>query len=572
MKTTQRNPRSLCLLATTTLFFLVATSGINSNAQQTSTARFIDLSLIVDRDYPCTWADGFPTFRMDPYLRVGSRSPYNSEILTIDGNTGTQMDVPPHSVARPELKLPHSGKFGNEFTDQTPAWKFVGQACVVDCRQLLNTAPNGQSSLIQISHLQAWETAHRSFRYGDVVLLRSDYSDKYYQPFPAGRRFIADPLEKKAPGWPDPHPDAMEYLCRRQVFHIGTDSPSMGPIPDLAEPTHYAALKHGAIFTEGATGLGKLPTTGAFYCQMGPKHKDGPYGESRAFAIVGEPLAGRLIESARNKRVLDLSVVNSIDHPLTWPGLGVGRHRHRYTKADFVFSDNLKLYHHTHIMDSHAGTHLVPPSYALPATVKPVAYSQPVQRWFNAYCDKYGNPGHNQVTTEKVPLSQTCGPARVIDVSPLVGTIAPNAWPASPQITVAHVKNYEKEHGALKPGDIVIFSSQHTDKHFKPLPAGSACIADPINAKSEGWPAPTAATIHYLADRQIRCIATDGPTLGGVDPQQALASYWAMGQRGIVGVEFLTQVSKLPKGSYFLFSAIKIRGCHGGPGRAIALY
>ena len=95
--------------------------------------------------------------------------------------------------------------------------------------------------------------------------MRSDYSDKYYQPFPAGRRFIADPLEKKAPGWPDPHPDAMEYLCRRQVFHIGTDSPSMGPIPDLAEPTHYAALKHGAIFTEGATGLGQLPTTGAFY-------------------------------------------------------------------------------------------------------------------------------------------------------------------------------------------------------------------------------------------------------------------------------------------------------------------
>jgi kynurenine formamidase len=28
----------------------------------------------------------------------------------------------------------------------------------------------------------------------------------------------------------------------------------------------------------------------------------------------------------------------------------------------------------------------------------------------------------------------------------------------------------------------------------------------------------------------------------------------------------------LPEGGYFLFAAVKIKGCHGGPGRAIALY
>ena len=97
------------------------------------------------------------------------------------------------------------------------------------------------------------------------------------------------------------------------------------------------------------------------------------------------------------------------------------------------------------------------------------------------------------------------------------------------------------------------------------------CI-EVINGKSEGWPVPGAAAIHYLADKKIRCVATDGPTLGGVDPRQALITYWAMGHRGMAGVEFLTQVSKLPRKSYFLFAAIKIRGCHGGPGRAIALY
>jgi hypothetical protein len=37
-------------------------------------------------------------------------------------------------------------------------------------------------------------------------------------------------------------------------------------------------------------------------------------------------------------------------------------------------------------------------------------------------------------------------------------------------------------------------------------------------------------------------------------------------------VEFLTNVGNLPEGAYFLFAAVKVRGCHGGPGRAIALY
>ncbi len=55
---------------------------------------------------------------------------------------------------------------------------------------------------------------------------------------------------------------------------LGTDSTSMGPLPDLAEPTHYAGLKHGMIWTESAIGLGSLPSTGAFYCMIGPKHAE----------------------------------------------------------------------------------------------------------------------------------------------------------------------------------------------------------------------------------------------------------------------------------------------------------
>ena len=76
----------------------------------------------------------------------------------------------------------------------------------------------------------------------------------------------------------------------------------------------------------------------------------------------------------------------------------------------------------------------------------------------------------------------------------------------------------------------------------------------------------------YLASKGIRCVATDGPTLGGVEPKRALATYWALGSKGMVGVEYLTNLSNLPGKSYFIFAAVKIRDCHGGPGRAIALY
>ena len=62
--------------------------------------------------------------------------------------------------------------------------------------------------------------------------------------------------------------------------------------------------------------------------------------------------------------------------------------------------------------------------------------------------------------------------------------------------------------------------------------------------------------------------------MGGVDPRSALHTYWALGSRDMVGVEFLYNVGAIPEGEqpYFLFAPIKIRDCHGGPGRAIVLW
>jgi kynurenine formamidase len=49
-------------------------------------------------------------------------------------------------------------------------------------------------------------------------------------------------------------------------------------------------------------------------------------------------------------------------------------------------------------------------------------------------------------------------------------------------------------------------------------------------------------------------------------------TYWLLGSNEMVGVEFLHNVGQVPDNAYFLFAAVKIRDCHGGPGRAIVLH
>jgi kynurenine formamidase len=551
--------------------FLVA---LGVAAGQGGEPRIVDLSLMVAPEYPCTWpAVGFAPFHIDHYMKIGERGAYNSDILCIDGNTGTQLDVPPHSIPLPETNLANAGPLGRMTTERIPAWQFAGEACVVDCRDLRDGRAAGRSELVTKDRIIAWEKKYRRLGLGDVVLLASGYTDEYYRPLPAGRRFLAAPVEGSVPAWPDPDPDCMEYLAACKVMALATDSPSMGPLPDLAEPVHLAGLKYGMIWTEGATGLKDLPTTGAFYCVLYPKHTDGAYSEGRALAIVGDPLARELIESARKRQVVDLSVTLSTELPGSWPGAGVGNHRQPYLRVPLFFAANLGRYHETHLLDAHTGTHLVPPSYALPpAGFDNRRYSPLVRKWLAEYEAHFGPRGTSEVTTEKVPLAQTCGRARVIDVRHRIGTTSSADWPRSPEITVADIEQFEAKHGPLAPGEIVIFHSGYSDEHFKPLPAGVACLADPLDGKREGWPAPGPETISYLAQRGVRCIATDGPSLGGSNARSALATYWTLGSKGMVGVEFLTNVGKLPDRAYFLFAPVKVRGCHGGPGRAIALY
>lgn len=542
-----------------------------------SEPKVVDLSVLVSEEYPCTWAAGFPPFLIHRDRVLGPMGAYHLESLTIDENTGTQFDAPAHSIPPPGTPFPDAGPMGKITGDQVPAWQFVGEACVIDCRDLIEAGGPNKSALVTRQRIEQWEKKHRPLGPGDAVLFHSGYSDRFYLPFPAGARFLAQPLDNRAPAWPDPDPDAMAYLATRKVMTLGTDSPSMGPLPkELAADTHTAGLRHGMAWTESATGLGQMPPTGAAYCMLPVKHFGGAGGETRAFAITEPVLAGRLIDSAKRRQVVDLSVLNAEDLPVWWPGAGTGQHRTPYLRKILLTFEQTqgKGFAQTHFMDSHTGTHLVPPSFALPGKVSSEPPDGPAVRpWLAEFEAKYGRRGTSDLTTEKIPIEQTCGPVRIIDTKSFMGTTDQSRWPSSPELTVAHIQADERRNGPLRAGEIVLFSCGWTEDYFRPLPEGDACFAAPLRGEREGWPAPGPDAIGYLASKGIRCVGTDSPTLGGVDPKSALMTYWALGQKGMVGVEYLTNLSALAgKDAYFLFAATKIEGCNGGPGRAIAVY
>ncbi|HEY1784369.1 MAG TPA: cyclase family protein [Pirellulales bacterium] len=535
----------------------------------------VDLSLLVSPKYPCVWPSGMTPYQLAPTRTIGPGA-YNRDVVVIDEHTGTQFDAPAHFVPPPDSGLPGAGPMGKITGEKVDIWRFVGEACVIDCRDHVDAAPPGESFLIMPEVVLAWEQKHRRLGPGDVVLFRSGYTDRYYRPFPEGERFVSSVLDRRTPGWPAPAPETMKLLGERQVWAAGTDGASMGPVGPIAVATHQAGGQYGLVWTECATDLGALPETGALHAIMANKHVGGSGGEARALAITEPKLAAKLLAMVRAKRVADLSVLLDEDLPVTWPGEKAGLEGARYLGKTLNAFDPARgpFFARMHILDSQAGTHLVTPSYSLPPDgFDNARYAPEVREALAKYESRFGKRGTSDVTVDKVALDQLLGPARVIDVRDLVEGSTAVELGKSPAITLERVRQAESKDGPIAAGDVVIFRSGYSDRFFKPLPAGDRMMVQPLAGKAAGWPTPELDVITYLANKGVRLIGTDGPTLGGVDAQHAMDVYWLTGSHRIGLVEYLIGLDQIPTtGAFFMFGPIKLEGAHGAYGRAIALY
>jgi len=399
-----------------------------------------------------------------------------------------------------------------------------------------------------------------------VVIFRSGYDDKYYKPFPEGRRLLQDPVEGKSPAFPGPDAECVAYIVSKGVKHIGIDSPSMGPFPGAPE-THYAGLGAGAIFSEQLINAGVLPPTGAFYIFLGPKFEGASGGPGRGIAITDKALASQLLKAVRGQRVVDLTVLDSPEHHAEWPGL----YQHLVVNFTDWSSWRGPYFSRTHLIDAHMGSHFDPPTHFLP---EPGFDNGKYDEWTKSvladFERKYGMRGNSRVYAADVPVHQMMGPARVVDVTHLLGTTTD--WPKSPAITVDDIQKHEKLYGPIQAGEVVLFKSGWSDMRYKPGVYSSWCVADALDGKVEGWPAPTPETMLYLAGKGVKCVGTDGASLGAVTGKEAVQTHWAGLTKGMNYPEFLTNLGTLPpKGAFFIWLPLKEEGVPGGIGRAAAI-
>ena len=590
MKGAWRQP----FLLTAPSLALILSSAAHAEYAPVSEGMVVDLTQAVSMSHKQYWPGGQRHHQpiIVPYIQHGP-GPLAADLLIVDENTGTQLDCPPHMMPSQDSGLPNSGYWGSMTCDKVPAWQFVGEVVKIDGRKILDQAPNGASPVFTVDMVKKTEgEIGRSLAPGDVVLYWSRYDDQYDQPGKAGGRLLDQPLAGTSPAFPAPNFDTQDYVGGKGVRTVGLDSPSIGAFGDpdytmrgtqsffqnpKALESHLGLFKHGGIDFEGLMNIDKVPN-GAFFVALPVKHAHSPTVESRGAAIIDPELARQLNAAVKAKRVVDLSVVNAADNPVSWPGAGIGNYGFPYYSVDPVvyYTGPFGPYWvNTHLMDSRTGTHMTPPAhYGPPPGFDRARYDDQTRAWLQEFEQRYGPLKPTDMTSDKVPIHYFMGPARVIDAHDLAGTTNRSDWPASPKIELSLVQDYEKATGDIKPGEVVIFQTGHTPTHFHALERGrpDATVKGPLDGQSEGWPAPVPEVIQYLARKGVRHIATDAPYMGSVNPKEAAMTYWAGANEGLIFTEFLTGVGELPStGAFYIFLNPKIENNHGGPGRAIAI-
>ena len=258
-------------------------------------------------------------------------------------------------------------------------------------------------------------------------------------------------------------------------------------------------------------------------------------------------------------RVVDLTVLLAETLPAHW---GSNPPFARWTNNWFEQPNNAygspaapsngPYYSQRFVLDEHTGTQTDFPAHFVPPPDSGLPHASPL----------------GAVTGDKYPLNRMMGPAAVIDVTDLRDAAEPGF---SAPITVDRIQAWESEHGAIQPGEVVLFHSGYSDAYYKPMPEGSRMTMEPLVLKTvPAWPAPTPAAVEYLFGKGVWHLGTDGASMGPVEDGQP--THLAGLQQGMSWEELLTNLGELPvRGAFYIALPLKIVDQSGGPARAIAL-
>jgi kynurenine formamidase len=167
-------------------------------------------------------------------------------------------------------------------------------------------------------------------------------------------------------------------------------------------------------------------------------------------------------------------------------------------------------------------------------------------------------------TADRVPLERLVAPAVVIDVT------ARTAADPDYRLTVEDVEEFERRHGAVPAGSIVLLRTGWSSR----WPEARAYLGDdrPGDASNLHFPSYGVDAARLLVER--RQVAALGADVASIDygPSTDFLVHRIAAQRGVPGLENLTNLDRLPAtGAVVAALPLKIAGGSGGPARVVAL-
>jgi len=167
-------------------------------------------------------------------------------------------------------------------------------------------------------------------------------------------------------------------------------------------------------------------------------------------------------------------------------------------------------------------------------------------------------------TTDQVPLERLIGPAVVIDIA------AQAAADRDYQLTPDDVLTFERAHGRIAPGTIVLLRTGWSRR----WPDRLAYLGDstPGDASRLHFPSFGADAARLLVEE--REVAVLGADVASIDHGQSIdfLVHRIAAARNVPGLENLTNLDQLPStGATVIALPMKIEGGSGGPVRVVAL-
>jgi kynurenine formamidase len=225
-------------------------------------------------------------------------------------------------------------------------------------------------------------------------------------------------------------------------------------------------------------------------------------------------------------RVLDLSYAIN-DKLVSWPG----DEKFFEAKVNATIEKN-GYFTRSFWMLEHYGTHLDAPAHFPPG----------------------------KTTVDQIPVKQLFGPALVIDVR------AESGKDADYQLAVARIEDWEKRHGQIPEGAIVLLRTGWASR----WPDVQKYRNQDANGKMH-FPGFSVEAAKLLIERKVSGLGCDTLSIDPGTSSDFAVHHVALGA-GLYHLENLANMSELPEaGAFLIVAPIKLEGGSGGPARVFAL-